>query len=190
MKNPMIKNTIILTLITLISGLLLGTVYGITKDPIARRNEETTLAAYRAVLPDAESFEEMALPSNTQTAGNTDVTAVIKGLDSSGATAGYVINVTDHESYGGDVTLAVGVLADNSVCAIEILEINDTPGLGMKAKDDEFKMGFEGFSLDEGDQDDALSAMADVDAISGATITTNAVKRAVFAALKTVSNVE
>ena len=56
--NTIIKNTLILTAITVVSGLLLGIVYDITKEPIAQAQENTRQEAYRAVLPDAASFEE------------------------------------------------------------------------------------------------------------------------------------
>ena len=145
--------------------------------------------AYKAVLPEARDFEEMTDLEYPLTSADGDVTAIVKGLGDGGESVGYVINVTNHESYGGDVSLAVGVLADGSVGAIEVLEINDTPGLGMKAKDEAFKKGFEGVSID-GSSADALSAMSGVDGISGATITTNAVKKAVFAALSSVENIQ
>ena len=57
--NKIIKNTLILTVITVISGLLLGVVYGITKEPIAAAQENTKQEAFRSVLSDASSFETM-----------------------------------------------------------------------------------------------------------------------------------
>ena len=56
--NKIIKNTLILTVITVVSGLLLGLVYDITKEPIAAARENTRQEAFRSVLPDASSFEE------------------------------------------------------------------------------------------------------------------------------------
>ena len=38
--NKIVKNTLILTAITVVAGLLLGVVYGVTKDPIAKAQEE------------------------------------------------------------------------------------------------------------------------------------------------------
>ena len=58
--NKIIKNTLILTVITVVSGLLLGIVYGITKEPIALAQENAKQEAYQSVLSDAESFEEYA----------------------------------------------------------------------------------------------------------------------------------
>ena len=37
--NKIVKNTLILTAITVVSGLLLGVVYDITKEPIAQEQE-------------------------------------------------------------------------------------------------------------------------------------------------------
>ena len=56
--NKIIKNTLILTIITVVSGLLLGIVYDITKEPIAAAQENSKQEAYRTVLPDAASFED------------------------------------------------------------------------------------------------------------------------------------
>ena len=55
--NKILKNTLILTAITVVAGLLLGVVYGVTKEPIARTQENTKQAAFRSVLADADSFE-------------------------------------------------------------------------------------------------------------------------------------
>ena len=56
-KSTILKDTLILTAITLISGLLLGLVYQITKDPIAQQKETKKQEAYMAVFSDADSFE-------------------------------------------------------------------------------------------------------------------------------------
>ena len=48
--NKIIKNTLILTAITLVSGILLGLVYEITKEPIAIAKEQAKNKAYQAVM--------------------------------------------------------------------------------------------------------------------------------------------
>lgn len=55
--NKILKNTLILTAITLVSGLLLGIVYEITKDPIAASQEKAKQEAYQQVIAEADSFE-------------------------------------------------------------------------------------------------------------------------------------
>ena len=57
--NKIVKNALILMAITLVSGLLLGLVYQVTKDPIAAEEAKEKQEAYQAVFPDAASFEEL-----------------------------------------------------------------------------------------------------------------------------------
>nr|WP_296955434.1 RnfABCDGE type electron transport complex subunit G [uncultured Mediterraneibacter sp.] len=190
--NKILKNTLILTAITVVAGLLLGVVYGVTKEPIARTQENTKQAAFRSVLADADSFETVdgldtdaaaaLLKENGYTSD--DIAEVAEGKDASGETIGYVINVTSHEGYGGDIELSVGILSDGTVKGIEMLSISETAGLGMKAKEADFKDQFKDKQVEKftytktGESGDDM-----IDAISGATITTNAVTNAVDSAL-------
>lgn len=190
--NKIIKNTLILTAITVVSGLLLGIVYDITKEPIAQAQENTRQAAYRAVLSDASEFTEVdafdaessleLLKDNGYTSD--EISAVVEGVNDSGETVGYVINVTSHEAYGGDLQLSVGIASDGTVKGIEMLDISETAGLGMVADEAEFKDQFKDQNVTSfaytktGEEGDGM-----IDAISGATITTNAVTNAVNSAL-------
>ena len=56
--NQIIKNTIILFVITLVAGICLGTVHDITLDPIAQAQEAAATKTYQEVYPDAASFDE------------------------------------------------------------------------------------------------------------------------------------
>lgn len=190
--NKIIKNTLILTAITLVSGLLLGIVYDITKEPIAAAQENTKQEAFRAVLSDADSFEtyedfdaESAaglLAENGYTAD--DITEIAVGKDAGGETVGYVVNVTSHEGYSGDIQVSVGIASDGTVKGVEMLSISETAGLGMKAAETEFKDQFKDKNVEKfsytktGEEGDDK-----IDAISGATITTSAVTNAVNSAL-------
>lgn len=190
--NKMIKNTIILTAITLVSGILLGLVYEVTKDPIKAAQDDAKKAAFQAVIPDAASFELLPdfSPENAREilgeAGYTesDIEEVANALDASGASMGYVINVVSHKGYGGDIRISVGILSDGTVTGIEMLAINETPGLGMNAAEDSFKNQFQNKQVTEfvvtktKESGDNM-----IDAISGATITSNAVTNAVNSAL-------
>ena len=101
-----------------------------------------------------------------------------------------MITVTSHEGYGGDIKISVGILSDGTVKGIEMLEISETAGLGMKAAEDDFKNQFkdkqvEKFSYTKSGEDGDDK----IDALSGATITTNAVTNAVDCALVYFQNV-
>ena len=189
--NKIVKNTLILTAITVVSGLLLGVVYDITKEPIAQAQENTKQEAYRAVLTDASSFEtvdfdaESALSLLSENGYTSDtITEVAEGKDDSGETIGYVISVQSSKAYDGTLDLSVGIGSDGTVKGVEMLSISETAGLGMKADEAEFKDQYkdknvESFSVTKtGEDGDNM-----IDAISGATITSNAVTNAVNSAL-------
>ena len=57
--NKIIKNTLILAAITVVSGLVLGAAYEVTKDPIAQTQAKQKQEACQAVYPEADSFEAM-----------------------------------------------------------------------------------------------------------------------------------
>ena len=189
--NNIVKNTLILTAITVVSGLLLGVVYDITKEPIAQAQENTKQEAYRTVLSDASEFETVEFDADAAASllsenGYTSdvITEIAEGTDASGATVGYVISVQSSEAYDGSLSLSVGIASNGTVKGIEMLEISETAGLGMKADESEFKDQFKDKNVQKftytktgEDGDDKI------DAISGATITTNAVTNAVDSAL-------
>ena len=181
------KNVLCLTLITVVAGFGLGYVYEITKGPIATMEENTRTAAYRSVFPEADSFEELDkdLVSSKAPEGNgCDVDSAVIAKDPAGAGIGYVINVTTHEGYGGDITISAGI--DNSGCVkgIEILKISETAGLGMKAKEKKFTDQFKDKTVKQfAYTKNGASSDFEIDALSGATITTKAVTDAVNTAL-------
>lgn len=190
--NKIIKDALVLTAITMISGAILGGVYELTKEPIAKQEELTKQAAYQEVLPDAVNFEEMKIAGNKgvdipAAAGYSaqEITGAAKGLDSSGNVIGYVYTVVTSEGYGGDISFTMGILSDGTVTGIEMLSISETAGLGMKATEDDFKSQYAGKKVEkfEYTKTGAVS-QEQIDAISGATITTNAVTNGVNAGLE------
>lgn len=190
--NKIIKNTLILTAITVVSGCLLGLVYEVTKEPIAAAQEAAKQEAYRTVLAEAQEFvsddtfdssDAVSIISESGITG-TDVEEVAIAKDSSGNVIGYVITATNHEGYGGDIKVSVGILSDGTIKGIEMLSISETAGLGMKATEDNFKNQFkdklvEMFAVTKS----GASSDSEIDALSGATITSNSVTNAVNAAL-------
>ena len=188
--KSMMKDTLILLAITLLSGLILGAVYGITKEPIERQKKLAQDEACREVF-DVQgatiSFEEVELqtleaPEEVLMSlgfPNDTVDRVLAAQDESGELWGYVVSIVSHEGYGGDIRLYLGVTQDGITNGISILEISETPGLGMRAEEvlkpqfikrfaDQFTYTKSGAELD-----------SEIDAISGATITTKAVVNAV-----------
>ena len=186
--NKIIKNTIILTVITLVSGLLLGLAYEVTKDPIAQSEENAKREAWQAVFPDADldAFEEADVDTDVadQVIADLGVEATIDEVCTvDGGETGYVITATDSEGYGGDIQVVVGITADGTVSGISFLSISETAGLGMNAQNESFYGQYVGVQTDKFYVSKDGGEGEPIDAISGATITTRAVTGAVNAAL-------
>ena len=121
--NTILKNTISITVITLVAGLALGVVQDITAGPIATQAEKSKEEAYKAVFEDASSFSEYSLDDTNQaedlvaylndngfTAQTIDEIMVAE--DASGETLGYAFTITDSEGYGGDIQFAKRIFAE------------------------------------------------------------------------------
>lgn len=185
--KEMLKNAGILLAITLVAGFLLGFVYDLTKDTIAQREYEDKMNAYKEVFQSAETFEavENFMDENARRSldlegfENEDIDELNKALDSSGNCLGYVMTITTHEGYGGDIQFTIGVSADGTMNGMSILSINETAGLGMNA-DKILKPQFAGKKVEQfAYSKTGAVAENEIDAISGATITTNAVTNGV-----------
>lgn len=192
MKNTILKDTLALVLITLVAGAALGGVYTITADPIAHQNQLAKDEAYKAVFADADTFEVIIDQEDAQLEAYLDengypaqtINEVVQAMDSSGSPLGYAFTVTTSEGYGGDIQFAMGVKDDQTLNGISILSISETAGLGMKADTDEFKGQFADKNLEAFQYTkNGASADNEIDALSGATITTNAVVNGVNAGL-------
>lgn len=197
-KGGFMKDAMILCAITLVAGACLGGVYEMTKAPIAAANLAAKEGAFRSVLPDAASFElndiaDVLAAGNEEIAGlgygKVTVDEAATALDASGAPAGYVVTATSNDGFGGAVTVSVGILADGTVNGIEFLALTETAGLGMNADTPEFKGQYAGkkadsFTVVKG----GASADNEIDALGGATITSNAVTGAVNAAVYFANN--
>lgn len=186
--NKIVKNAIILTVITLVAGIGLGFVYEITKEPIAQAQDAAKKEAWQQVFPEASLDDFTEVDVDTKAADKAIEDLGIKATidevcEVEGGEAGYVVTTTDSEGYGGNIQITVGITSDGTVSGISILSISETAGLGMKATEPAFYTQYEGkqaekfaVSKDGGDGEP-------IDALSGATITSRAVTGAVNAAL-------
>ena len=187
----MIKDALILFAITLIAGLMLGVVNDITKEPIAQQEQKAKNEACQNVFAAADSFEAQELADSAQIeqvltdAGisGADIDELMAAKDASGALLGYVITVTDHEGYGGDIQFSMGITNEGTLNGISLLSISETAGVGMR--DGEVLVpqfadkNVSKFTYTK----TGATADSEIDAISGATITTNAVVNGVNAGL-------
>ncbi len=188
-KNTIAKDTVRITLITLVAGFALGLVNEITKAPIAQQEAKAKAEACKAVFADADDFaaiEDLSgAASALESAGLTGKADVNEAYEAKkgGETVGYVITVTDHEGYGGDIQFSVGVSTDDTLTGISILSIGETAGLGMKAKNADFQAQFVGLPATGNLEYTKTGEEGKIDALSGATVTTNAMTNGTNAAI-------
>lgn len=198
MKNKndvfvMLKEAGILFVITLISGLLLGVVYELTKEPIRLQQEKAIQEACAKVFESAASFEEMEYTldeslSAELSAMGVKIGSVYEAKSASGELLGYVLESITTEGYGGNIVLYMGVTLGGALNDISILEIDETPGLGALAPE----VLAPQFSDKKVDSfvytKSGAVAENEIDAISGATVTTRAITEAVNGGLKVVQS--
>lgn len=189
--KSMIKDALILFAITLVAGLSLGFVNEVTKEPIAKAKEQAKQEVCQEVFQDASGFsliegfstEEAAVVLAQEGVVGSDITEVYTATDASDVALGYVIIVTNHEGYAGDIQFSMGVTLDGTLNGISLLSISETPGLGMEAGE-VLVPQFAGKQVraftytKSGATEDSQ-----IDAISGATVTTNAIVNGVNAGL-------
>lgn len=189
-KKKIIHDALILTAFTLVLGFILGAVHEITKERIEAAELAAEQAAYLAVFPDAADFtaaefSEDGLNEFLAQAGYADTVKSIQIVtDASGNVIGHVVNVTANDGSQASITFSVGIRSDRTVNGYSITDIAETPGLGSHAEDEEFYSQFqdkavEFFTVVKG----TAGSDEEIEAITGATITSRAMTNGVNAAL-------
>jgi len=193
-KQSMIKDALILCAISLIAALALGFVNELTKDRIAQLAAEAKAEAYREVFPEAEQIIEASgneiLAKAMEEAdailanggfSNVTLDEVCLVNDASGNHIGYVASVT-LKAY--DVmTLTFGYNTEGVVTGLAFLSIKETPGIGMKADEPDFKSQFVDKKADQLVSVKSGAGDGEINAISGATFTTDGVIKGVNAGI-------
>ncbi len=185
-RNKMFRDAGILFAITLLAGLVLGFLHELTKEPIAHQQALKIQRACEEVFTGAASFEEMEAPGEKAMENSVTIGAVYRAVSADGSLLGYVINVTSAEGYGGNIELMMGVSLEGTLNGISLLKISETPGLGMRAEE-VLVPQFAGKTASSYTYTKTGAVSEDqIDAISGATITTEAVTNAVNEGLRYV----
>ena len=196
-KDSFMKDALVLALITLISGCCLGGAYGLTKQKIYEINMASTIESYKQVMP-AEEYDDATYADALTTAqsdgkiatdnGGASLISVVAAKDASGAETGYIIKGSA-AGYGGSVIVVVGVDADLKVTGISFPEtLPETAGLGQKATEPAFYEQFAGKGTKLSVKKGGGAGEDEIDAISGATITSTAVTNTVNAATEFVQD--
>lgn len=174
-----LRLTLTLFLITVIVAGLLAFVNYLTADTIAEHTAEAARSAMTQVLA-ADDYTELPVSEAQAAAG---VTAAWSAGDA--GDAGTVVRLTTN-GFGGAIDLMVGVDNENKVTGVAIISHSETASLGANCTREDFRAQFAGKTGELAVTKDG----GDIDALTGATVTSRAVTRAVNAALAYAGEVQ
>lgn len=167
-----LRLTLTLFLITTIVAGLLGLVNYVTADTIAEQIAQKAENAMRQVL-EADGYEPLDVPEDSA------VTAAYRAGDK-----GYVVRVAPN-GFGGAIDMMVGVDKAGAVTGVAIVSQSETASLGANCTREDFRAQFTG-------KTGTLSVSKDggeIEALTGATVTSRAVTEGVNTALEFVQEV-
>ena len=163
--NEIIKPVLVLVCICLVVTALLAYINSVTSPIIAKADQEKTEQAMSEVLTEADGFEKLEIENLPDR-----VTEVYTANNGSG----YVFMLTT-KGYGGDMKLICGMKTDGTIEQCKTLSHAETSGLGSKTAEDPYRNQYCGKNSD---------TLSEVDAITGATISSTAYKNAIEDAFK------
>lgn len=184
MRN-IIKPAFALFFICLVVTGALAYTYTITKDTIEERSRIDAENARKEVMPGADAFEPIE-DLDALIAQKPELEPVKEAYTAlkDGSQEGFVYLVSV-KGYGGSLKMMVGIGNDNSITGVKIVEMKETPGLGSKAVEEPFHSQLFGFTPQKPLQvvKGTKSGPEDIEAITGATITSKAVVKGIQAAV-------
>ena len=170
-ESTFLNMTITLLVITLVAGLSLGFINDLTVGPIAKAKLERKVNAIKQVLPEFDNnpVEDIILIKSEKVKDSIELYPAYFQEK----IVGKAVIGSSEKGYSGLIKIMVGFNPDNTIKNIVVLEQKETPGLGTKMKGDKFLRQFRGkdpktFNLQ------VIKDGGDVDALTGATITSRA----------------
>ncbi len=169
--EKMLKNRyypiVFLIIIVFVSVSLVMLLSNVTKARIIAQRDEAIISQFKVIFPDIQDYNSRD---------------VYYEIYSGGAIIGYAF-IAKGQGYGGEISILIGINSDFAVKKITIIANTETPGLGTKISENFFIDQFAGLSSSE------ISLAKDggkIDAITGATISSQAVVNAVKNQLETI----
>ena len=168
-----VKVIVVLFVVCGLAAGSLAVVNTVTKEPIAKWEKTQRDVALREVFAGADEFKELT-PNR------------LWEVRCKGELSGYVV-LTDARGYSGPITVMFGVASsDGAVTGLKVLNHTETPGLGAKITKTGFRDQFKNKRLDQIQLRKDNPGSGEIDAVTGATISSRAVTRAVHSELDTL----
>lgn len=171
--NSVFKIGMNLTIACLISGIIIAGTYAVTSPVAAQNRVKMKEQAMRDLVKDAQSFQEIS--------GKTEWYSAMKD----GKVVAYVVPA-ESKGYGGAIKMMTAVTPDGKDLGYKILSHNETPGLGDNATKPKFSDQFKGKTAE---QLEVVKVPTDknIQAMTGATITSRAVTKGIKEAVEEVT---
>ena len=182
--KKILKLTFVLFLICAITAGILGVINELTYRQIAEQNRIKTVKAYSSVLK-ADDYEEIdfAAAGVPATINNVTIDKISRATNDSG----YVVETT-FSGAQGSITMACGVSEELKCTGISIIKHSETSGLGANAASaSEVGVNFRQQFVGQDASVALTKAGGEIDALSGATITSRSVTAAAAASIEAVS---
>ena len=173
-KNSIFAITKNLTITCFISGIILAGVYYVTAPVAAQKQVQIKNDTMKELVTSADNFKSVS--------GKKDWYTAVKG----GKTIAYVVPAVS-KGYGGDINMLVAVTPDGKVIDFNIVSHNETPGLGSNASEDSFRGQFKDKKAGDLTVTKDKSNKKNIQAMTGATITSRAVTKGVKEAVQQVT---
>ena len=177
--KKILKLTFILFLVCAITAGVLGVVNELTYERIEEQKRIKTEKAYASVLA-SDGYEEVEFDKEAYPS--------INSINKCTNGAGYVVTTT-FSGAQGSITMAVGVDNDYKCMGISIISHSETSGLGANAaSSSEIGVNFRAQFVGEGGDIALSKAGGNIDALTGATITSRSVTKATATAIAAVQS--
>ncbi len=175
---------VVLLIVCFLAASSLAYVHKITEGPIAKQKRLKVLRAVEAILPPfSNKPTEDTLSLSLE---NQEKLTFYLGKNA-GQLTGVAFKVLTKEGFGGTIEMMVGISPEGSITGVEILSMVETPGLGAKISDPGFKNAFKEKSLENTNW--ALKKEGgDIDQITGASVSSKAVVKALKKSLEFFEN--
>lgn len=156
-----LRTVLSLTVICVCVALAVSVSYSLTRDKI----EEQRIATERAAI--ASVFDSAGISYKALEGAPDTVNAVYEVYSIDGALLGRAVSVSP-SGFGGNIDMIVGIGPDSELIGVNITALSETPGLGSRVADDGYLAQYAG-------QSGTLTLGVEVDAVSGATISSRSV---------------
>lgn len=188
MRNDSLKIVLVLTVVAIVAAGTLSYVHQATAPAIAKTAALALQQSILEVVPGAKSYseltgEELAVSTGAEKPIDLGGKQLYEVYDAAGNPIGLVIS-TEGPGFNGPIQVMLGLnLEKREITGVKVLAQSETPGLGARITEDWFLRQFTGKSFD-----DPFAPKADIDSITGATISTGAVSSTIKQAINTIDS--